>query len=317
MPWSLPIFDDLIGLYFREARPPDALDIGAGAGKFGRLIRTASPQTRITGVEIDQQHVCEFGLAAVYDELIVADAASLIEQPRRRFTAVVIGDCIEHMRKSSGVDLLHFLVHRSGVIFVKFPSQLIQDDAAGPSEAHLSVWSEHDFAAFDHIYLGRDIMRLGIVRGYLSNAIEWLPQALMRKLGYQSCAEYYDRQPQRWDLADLRTRRREMMIADLRAIVSEKQRFILADEMKSDLWPWAGARAVPFLEKEGKYWGMPPDDAAAIAEIERQRAAGAAFIAFISPTTWALDHYRAMARHLSERYRCVIRDERTVVYDLR
>jgi hypothetical protein len=44
----------------------------------------------------------------------------------RTYDAVILGDCIEHMRKSVGLDLLNFLVYRSSIIVVKFPVQMIQ-----------------------------------------------------------------------------------------------------------------------------------------------------------------------------------------------
>jgi phospholipid N-methyltransferase len=317
MPTSLPMFDEQIELYFREARPGFALDVGPGEGKYGRLIRAASPATRLIGVEIDEEYVRQFKLREFYDEVIVGDASVLMADPRRKFDAVIVGDCIEHMRKNAGVDLLHFLVYRSKVIFVKFPVQMVQNDSGGHvSEAHVSVWSEQDFRQFDHIYLERDLMRLSIVRGYLSNDIEWLPQKLMQQLGYASCAAHYDERPERWELADLQTRRREATIRELSAIIGPEDRFILADEMQSDLWEWAGRRGVPFMENDGQYWGMPADDAAAIEELDRQRAAGAKFIVFISPTTWALTHYTNFAHHLAERYRKVIENDRIVVLAL-
>jgi hypothetical protein len=35
------------------------------------------------------------------------------------------------------------------------------------------------------------------------------------------------------------------------------------------------------------------------------------------PAFWWLDHYAAFHRHLRERFRCVLRNERLVVFDLR
>ncbi|MDP8931937.1 MAG: hypothetical protein M3O70_26050 [Actinomycetota bacterium] len=50
---------------------------------------------------------------------------------------------------------------------------------------------------------------------------------------------------------------------------------------------------LPFLERGGLPSGRPPDDATAIAELERMRADGASIIAFAAwPSFWWLDHYR-------------------------
>jgi glycosyltransferase involved in cell wall biosynthesis len=87
--------------------------------------------------------------------------------------------------------------------------------------------------------------------------------------------------------------------------------------------PWgtedivAGRRAIPFLEKEGQYWGSPEDDATAIRELERLRQAGANFMVFGLQSFWWLDHYAGLHRHLRSRFRCLLENERLVVFDLR
>ena len=99
-----------------------------------------------------------------------------MDDVRPTFGAVIVGDVIEHLRKSAGTDLLSFLVYRSKVIFVKFPTQMPQNDWDGhASEAHVSVWSELDFASFDHIFVEHDPMQMAVIRGYRNHAIEWLP----------------------------------------------------------------------------------------------------------------------------------------------
>jgi hypothetical protein len=77
------------------------------------------------------------------------------------------------------------------------------------------------------------------------------------------------------------------------------------------------ARVVPFVERDGAYWGAPGDDASAIAELERLRAAGLPHIVFTWPCFWWLDHYQEFARHLRTHHRCVHESERAVVFDLR
>ncbi len=78
-----------------------------------------------------------------------------------------------------------------------------------------------------------------------------------------------------------------------------------------------GLRAIPFLEKNGQYWGPPADDETAVREFERLRQAGASYIAFAWPAFWWLEHYADFARHLRSRFRCVVENQRLVVFDLR
>jgi hypothetical protein len=73
---------------------------------------------------------------------------------------------------------------------------------------------------------------------------------------------------------------------------------------------------VPFLEHDGQYWGPPPDDATALREFERLRQAGAAFLAVAWPAFWWLDYYTDFHRHLRGRYRCLLENDRLIVFDL-
>lgn len=109
-----------------------------------------------------------------------------------------------------------------------------------------------------------------------------------------------------------------LAVEDIRSVVPERDTFILVDE---DQWGAgnliAGRRKLPFLERDGQYWGMPADDAVAIEELERLRQAGASFIGFWWPESWWLDHFTGLHRHLRACYRCVRENNRLVLFDLR
>jgi hypothetical protein len=93
--------------------------------------------------------------------------------------------------------------------------------------------------------------------------------------------------------------------------------FILVDEDSLHIDVGAGRRAIPFLERDGHYWGPPPDDEVAIRELERLRQSGAGFMIFGWPAFWWLEYYEGLHRYLRARYRCVFENERIVVFDLR
>jgi glycosyltransferase involved in cell wall biosynthesis len=101
-------------------------------------------------------------------------------------------------------------------------------------------------------------------------------------------------------------------------LVPAADAFILVDQ---EQWgtgeTLSGRRRIRFLEREGQYWGPPPDDGTAIRELERQRRAGAGFIVFGWPAFWWLDHYAEFHRHLRSRFHCVLENERVVAFDLR
>jgi glycosyltransferase involved in cell wall biosynthesis len=110
---------------------------------------------------------------------------------------------------------------------------------------------------------------------------------------------------------------REMLAAAMPADAS----FILVDQNAwadgTGSWLPADRRAIPFLERNGEYWGGPADDDEAIRELERLRDAGADFIVFIWFTFWWLDHYAAFASHLWTSYDCPAWSAFFGVFDLR
>jgi hypothetical protein len=75
-------------------------------------------------------------------------------------------------------------------------------------------------------------------------------------------------------------------------------------------------RSIPFLEKDGMYWGAPDNDAIAIQELERLHCEGANFIVFGWPAFWWFDYYAQFTSYLRTKFRCILASERLVVFDL-
>ncbi|HEX4590712.1 MAG TPA: hypothetical protein VH120_12320, partial [Gemmataceae bacterium] len=71
------------------------------------------------------------------------------------------------------------------------------------------------------------------------------------------------------------------------------------------------------LTAEGLHDGHPPDDRAAIKELEATRARGAGYLVIPAFGDWWLTHYADFARHLNDRYRVVYsRPDVGVIFDL-
>jgi hypothetical protein len=78
-----------------------------------------------------------------------------------------------------------------------------------------------------------------------------------------------------------------------------------------------GLKALPFLERGGKYWGEPEDDNTAIRELIRMRKSGASLIVFPWHSFWYLDYYSSFNEYLHHYYICVINNDHFIAYDLR
>lgn len=102
--------------------------------------------------------------------------------------------------------------------------------------------------------------------------------------------------------------------ARVTAAVPRGTSYVLVDD--NHLVEWTDDTALPFLERNGEYWGAPVDDATAMRELERLRAAGAQYMVFSWPAMWWLEHYAAFDAHLRSQFRCIQDGPDLVVFDI-
>jgi SAM-dependent methyltransferase len=116
-----------------------------------------------------------------------------------------------------------------------------------------------------------------------------------------------------------RTESEELALAsaDLTALVPPGATVLLVDEQQLPSGWLSNYRVLPFLERDGIYWGNPADDATAIRELERLVRSGTQFLVFAWPAFWWLTYYTGLFHHLRGQYRCVLNNERLTVFDLR
>jgi hypothetical protein len=112
------------------------------------------------------------------------------------------------------------------------------------------------------------------------------------------------------------SRQARRAIRMLASIVPHGEFFILVDEATFEPEMFAKWRTVPFLERDGQYWGPPPDDETAIQELERLRRSGARFIVFVWPAFWWFGYYATFYHYLNANFACSLKNDRLVVFDL-
>lgn len=164
--YSWPTFDQLTQHLVKSINPGKILDIGAGGGKYGRLLRKVVPDCRFTALECDEE-THPFLIENGYDDIISGVSDTLYERSGDSYDTIILGDVIEHMRHSHGRDLLEFLNYRSRYIIISTP-ECMPMSSASYFESHNSVWRPdsfmwHDFWA--HQQCG--IMHFYLLRGHL------------------------------------------------------------------------------------------------------------------------------------------------------
>ena len=169
MPGSFPIFDHVLSQVYGWMAPQSALDLGAGAGKHGRLIRQAAPDCECVAVEVSVPYVDEYKLHELYQRVDVADATRWwIDNAEETFDLVVAGDLLQSLPKAAGLNLLNAMIYRCGWLVLVLPEFIIQGATDGATtNVHRAVWSErdlhwHDLWAWDNTRA----MTLALLRGY-------------------------------------------------------------------------------------------------------------------------------------------------------
>jgi glycosyltransferase involved in cell wall biosynthesis len=112
-------------------------------------------------------------------------------------------------------------------------------------------------------------------------------------------------------------KRLEFSVREIVDLIPPGERFILVDE---NLWKpgnFPSHCPLPFLERDGLCWGNPPDDETAIREVERICRSGVNFMVFAWPAFWWFEYYSRFYNHLRSNFRCVLQNERLVVFNLR
>lgn len=141
----------------------------------------------------------------------------------------------------------------------------------------------------------------------------WLSRRLMSisLLRSQITAELIPGLNLAWD------ERVQVAIDHIAGLVAHESSFVLIDAGELGLREVAGCRALPLLERNGSYWGPPPDDEAAIRALEQVGAQAGTTVVVAWPAFEWLDWYPGLARYLEDRYARVAANSLIVAFRAR
>jgi len=129
MPYSSNTFDQILVDQVLGLKPKTVLDVGAGAGKNGLLLRNAGYQGKLDAIEPTQNYIEKFNLVNQYDKIYPQSLEEYVQKnPTNRYDVVIFGDVLEHLFRSAAMDYLDYFLYRTCWVIVIWPTYLPQDD---------------------------------------------------------------------------------------------------------------------------------------------------------------------------------------------
>lgn len=129
MPHSATTFDSILQDHVRNIKPTSILDVGAGAGKNGKLIRNLGYTGNLECIEPTSSYITDFNLKSVYDTVHHTDLKTFIDtQYKFQYDLVIFGDVLEHLFRSTVIDYLDYFLYKSKWIIIIWPTNMPQDD---------------------------------------------------------------------------------------------------------------------------------------------------------------------------------------------
>lgn len=328
----------------------DVLDLGSGEG-YGAALLAASAR-KVIGVDIDAPAV-EHSRVTYCDrhrnlrfEVGRGDAVPL---PAGSIDVVVSFEMLEHHNMHNQMMLeIKRVLRPHGVLILSSPNRATYSArAGGPNPHHVRELDGDEFHElvrnhFTHVEIfGQEIATASVIyplngrRGdYAGHAgappasvregslleapIFFLAVCSESKLELEQArlASFYvesgGTSPDDWQW----DRRRQAAVDELTELIPADASYVLVDQDQlRDVLPEAGA--IPFIERDGMYWGPPNDSATAIQELDRLRVLGPAFLVFAWPAFWWLEHYSELSDYLSRNYPRMAESANLIVFDLR
>jgi 2-polyprenyl-3-methyl-5-hydroxy-6-metoxy-1,4-benzoquinol methylase len=85
----------------KEINPEYVLDIGAGSGTYGKLIKSFNDKCIVEAVEVWEPYIKEFNLESIYNKLYLEDARSF--KFTKEYDLIIFGDVLEHMSEEDAL----------------------------------------------------------------------------------------------------------------------------------------------------------------------------------------------------------------------
>lgn len=307
----------IVPLVLALVKPQSVVDVGCGVGTWLSVFKRFGIED-VCGV--DGEYVDRNMLEIPESQFLAFDLTRPIEIDRQ-FDLVVSVEVAEHLPEQCAKTFVQSLT-KLGPIVLFSAAIPFQGGTCHVNEQWPDYWANY---FKDNGYEAIDCIRK---RVWQNDKIEWwYSQNILLFSRKDHLAghpllkkEFENTDPSQLSIVHpkkyLEVIRIQLTAKDLVNLIPKDDKFILVDQEQLRPLMALDNQAIPFLERGGQYWGSPPDDDTAIRELTRLHQAGAKFLVFTWPAFWWLEYYTEFHCKLRSQYRCVLKNERLVVFDL-
>jgi hypothetical protein len=185
MPYSANTFDHILQEHVMRLKPISILDVGAGAGKNGKLVRQTGYDYQLDCLEPTNNYISEYNLTSIYNTVYPYNISQFIDSLYKfNYDLVIFGDVLEHLFRSQVIDYIDYILYKCKWVIVIWPNNMPQDDYGNnPYEIHRSNFTIHDltskfdvqFYLKDFVYYNNNdsnllesYMNYTLIKGYLT-----------------------------------------------------------------------------------------------------------------------------------------------------
>lgn len=146
MPHSANSFDHILQDHVVNLKPNSILDIGAGSGKNGKLIKQTGYTGKLDCLEPTAKYISEFNLTDIYNTVYPYNISKFVDEVYKfEYDLVVCGDVLEHLFRSQVIDYIDYFLYKCKWMIVIWPNNMPQDDYGNnPYEIHKSNFTIND-----------------------------------------------------------------------------------------------------------------------------------------------------------------------------
>jgi hypothetical protein len=146
MPESQQPKDGIDVIFNGVLETPDVnvLDIGAGTGKWGKLLK--GKVKSVDGVEVWTANIINHRLADHYDNIFSVNMLDF-DYSKKKYDVMILGDVLEHLTYENALKFMKEAVKHVARIYLSIPISLCVQDGnrlGNPFESHLYQWTDEE-----------------------------------------------------------------------------------------------------------------------------------------------------------------------------